>query len=129
MKEQILNILSVIVSGIGASFALMMLHRKIEAEKELSNKLKNKTDELFRLLENGQSERNRTDDSVNVINIDEDKLKELIAEVKQVAKELPKRKRGEILDSLEQKSPIGQVNYLNRLLHLSGSNVNLTAQG
>ena len=54
-------------------------------------------------------------------------MKVLLEEVKQVAEKLPKKERDQILDSLEQKSPKGQVSYLNKLLHMSGSDLNISA--
>jgi len=54
-------------------------------------------------------------------------VKVLLEEVKQVAEKLPKKERDQILDSLEQKSPKGQVSYLNKLLHMSGSDLNISA--
>jgi hypothetical protein len=123
MREYILNIISMVIGAIGVSLATEMLYRKMVAERELSKKLRSKVHELSKFLD---SQKFQTYANGNV---DDTKLKELMEEVKQVVEELPENKRGEILDSLEQKSSKGQVNYLNKLLHMSGSNVNISAQG
>lgn len=122
MQEQVLNILSIGVGIVGTGLATRMLYRQVIAERELSKKLKGKLNEFSKFLDNKDL---HTYVNVNVDNI---RLKELIEEVRQVAEELPDKKREEILDSLEQKSSKGRVNYLNRLLHLSGSNVSISMQ-
>jgi hypothetical protein len=125
MKEDILNIISILVGVIGVGQAVSMVYRQIVAERELSKRLRSKIEERAMLFgKNNVSLYNNTD-----ININGDKLKELIEQVKQVVEEMPERKRGEILESLEQKSSKGQINYLNKLLHMSGSNVNISAHG
>ena len=129
MTYQILNIISIVLATIGACSAIVMLRRYLEAEKELSQKLKNKLPELYKSLENAHLDSYRSRNKINIVNVDENKLKEIIEQVKQVVEELPKGKRGEILDALEQKSSRGQIGYLNRLLHLSGSNLNVSAHG
>jgi hypothetical protein len=110
MKELILNIMSVVVGVVGVGLAIAKLSQQIVAERELSNRLRNRVDELSKL-------------------VIENNLDELIDEVKQVVDEMPKKRRGEILDALEQKSSKGKVDYLNKLLHMSGSNVNISAHG
>lgn len=70
----------------------------------------------------------KNEDFKNNISIDHKELEKIIEQIKQVVEELPEEKRGEILESLEQKSFKGRVNYLNRLFHLSGSDLTITAQ-
>lgn len=122
MKELILNIISILLAIIGVLLSVRGLRRHIHAEKELAVKLKIKGQQLSSLLQN----EDHTSSNVNKIHIDESKLNELLTIVKQSAEELPKYKRKDILESLEQKSSRGRLNYLNRLLHISGFNTNIS---
>jgi hypothetical protein len=123
MRQLVLNIISLVVGLIGLSLSVVSIFRQIAAEKELSRKLKSRTDELSKFLDNKDLY------AYANVNVDNIKLKGLIEEVKQVARELPEKRSKGILDALEQKSSKSRVNYLNRLLHLSGINVSISTQG
>jgi len=110
MKHLILNILSILIGLVGVIQAVRLLRRQMVAEKELSNRLKNRVGELFKSLDSSQLHTFHIANSNINIDIDENDLKKLIAEVKQVVEELPKNKRSEILDPLEQKSSKGRLN-------------------
>jgi hypothetical protein len=118
MKDLILNITSILVGTIGLSSMLMSIRRQIHAEKEFAGKLKARNQEFSSLLQNGSD----TVSNDNHIHIDKVKLNELLTRFKLLAEELPEKKRKEILEPLDQKSSRSQLNYINRLLHISGSN-------
>jgi hypothetical protein len=123
MKEHILGIISIVIGMIGLVQSFFMLFRTLAAQKEFSRKFQGKANELSKLLDNKDLH------VYAKVNIDDARLKELIEKVKQVAEELPGKKREDILEPLEQKSFKGRINYLNRLLRLSGSNLKISVQG
>ncbi|HXB33933.1 MAG TPA: hypothetical protein VNV35_10945 [Puia sp.] len=122
MKEQVLNIISILVGIVGIGSSILGVHWQRVAEREMSNMLRDRSDRISELI----STRYQGTYSNNDSNIMDIRVKVLLEEVKQVAEELPKKERAQILNSLEQKSPKGQVSYLNKLLHMSGSNMNIS---
>ena len=122
MMQQVLNIICLGAVLIGIYRAVISARRLLVAQKELSKKLNVKFGDLSKFLDNKDLH------SYGSVNVDTVKLKVLIEEIKQVAKELPEKQRQEVLDPFEQKSFEGRVGYLNRLLRLSGSKVNISLQ-
>lgn len=122
MKDLILNIISILIALVGVFLSFNSLIRHLRAEKELAVKLKIKTQQLSMLLQN----EGYASSKVNKIYIDESKLNELLTIVKQSVEELPKNKKKDILEGLDQKSSRGRLGYLNRLLHISGFNTKIS---
>jgi len=123
VKEQILNIVSILIGLIGVGSSIIGVYWQRLAERELSTMLKERSDVISELISRRyQGSFSEIDGKVRDI-----RMKVLLEEVKQVAEKLPKKEREQILDSLEQKSPKGQVSYLNKLLHMSGSGLNISA--
>jgi hypothetical protein len=125
MKDLILNIISILIALVGVFLSFRSLIRLLRAEKELAVKLKIKAQQLSTLLQN----EGYASSKVNKIHIDESKLNELLTIVKQSVDELPKNKKKDILEGLDQKSSRGRLSYLNRLLHISGFNTNISVNG
>lgn len=123
MKEQVLNIISILIGLIGVGSSIIGVYRQRVAERELSTMLKERSDVISELI----SRRYQGTFSDSDSNIRDIRVRVLLEEVKQVAERLPKKEREQILNSLEQKSPRGQVSYLNKLLNMSGSNMNISA--
>lgn len=122
MSAQILHSIAIVIGIIGVVDSFVRLRRQIIAIKEFSKRLGGKKEELYKVLGNkGAGVYNRTK-----VSIDKNKLKELMEEVKQVAEELPAKQKRDVLEPLEQPSFQSRLRYLNKVLKMSGANLNIS---
>lgn len=122
MKSEILTYVALATSVIGVVLSILTLKRKRKAEQNLEILLK-KNQEKLNVISSIGKIRNEMTHSDRILSFDEflivqETLKKLIAQ-------LDEKQREEILESLEQKSIKGQLDYLNKIIHLSGSTENI----
>lgn len=121
MTNQILTYIAVAVSIIGIIISYFSLMRKRKAEKTYEELLKSKMSELVMLEKLGE----KSKEIENKRLLTQIELKELQEKLKRLLSEIDKKYQEDILESLEQKSQKGQIDYLNKLIHLSGSTENV----
>ena len=122
MKSEILTYIALATGLIGVVLSILTIYRKRKAEQNLEILLKKSQKELNIIKSIGEI-RNEAVHSNRVLSFDEfvtvqETLKKLISQLDDKQKE-------EILESLEQKSVKGQLDYLNKIIHLSGSTENI----
>ncbi len=151
MKELFNNIewmstLAVLTSVAGALFSAFILRRKMNADKKLSEQLKNDTnfvskykeqlDKIIRLQEESKKKLSDETDLLSELDLKtlEIKTESLKLELQRQKLEIirnylevltknldSKKDMNEIIEALNQKSIKGQANYINQILHQSGS--------
>jgi len=107
---------------LGVILSVLTFYRRKKAEQNFEALLKEHKKQLETIKSIGTI-RNEIAHTNRVLTFEEfvkvqETLKVLLAK-------LEEKERQEILESLEQKSIKGQVDYLNKLIHLSGSNENI----
>ena len=107
---------------LGVILSVLTFFRKKKAEQNFETLLKEHKNQLEKIKSIGTI-RNEIAHTNRVLTFEEfvkvqETLKVLLAA-------LEEKERQEILESLEQKSIKGQVDYLNKLIHLSGSTENI----
>ena len=121
MTSNILKIISILVGIVGLIMSYMNLYKAIRTQKELSPKLRVEFEKLF-------ARKNLLVPGMDKVRINKAQWSELIGDIRQVVQELPSDKKDGMLEPFNQKSYRGQLNYLNRLLHIGGSNVKILVQ-
>jgi len=122
MKSEILTYIAMATGLLGVILSVLTFYRKKKAEQNFETLLKKHKHQLEKIKSIGTI-RNEITHTNRVLTFEEfvkvqDTLKVLLAK-------LEEKERQEILESLEQKSIKGQVDYLNKLIHLSGSTENI----
>ncbi len=122
MKSEILTYIAMATGLLGVILSVLTFYRKKKAEQNFETLLKEHKNQLETIKSIGTI-RNEIAHTNRVLTFEEfvkvqETLKVLLAK-------LEEKERQEILESLEQKSIKGQVDYLNKLIHLSGSTENI----
>lgn len=122
MKSEILTYIAMATGFLGVIMSILTFYRKKKAEQNFETLLKEHKNQLETIKSIGTI-RNEIAHTNRVLTFEEfvkvqETLKVLLAK-------LEEKERQEILESLEQKSIKGQVDYLNKLIHLSGSTENI----
>lgn len=122
MKSEILTYIAMATGLLGVILSVLTFFRKKKAEQNFESLLKEHKNQLETIKSIGTI-RNEIAHTNRVLTFEEfvkvqETLKVLLAK-------LEEKERQEILESLEQKSIKGQVDYLNKLIHLSGSTENI----
>lgn len=122
MKTEILTYIAMATGLLGVILSVLTFYRKKKAEQNFETLLKEHKNQLETIKSIGTI-RNEIAHTNRVLTFEEfikvqETLKVLLAK-------LEEKEREEILESLEQKSMKGQVDYLNKLIHLSGSTENI----
>ena len=122
MKSEILTYIAMASGLLGVILSVLTFFRKKKAEQNFETLLKEHKNQLEKIKSIGTI-RNEIAHTNRVLTFEEfvkvqETLKVLLAA-------LEEKERQEILESLEQKSIKGQVDYLNKLIHLSGSTENI----
>lgn len=109
MTQLILNIASIAAGILGLFLAIYSLYQQLMAERHLSQLMKERSEIIQK---NAHIFLTRDNDMPP----SEDQLRELVEDIKRLTDEMPISEKDQILESLEQKSPKGRMNYLKRLL-------------
>jgi uncharacterized membrane protein len=125
MKPEILTYIALVLGSIGVIMSIVTLITKKRAEKKLETLLRDKKKELDSIKSIGRL-RNELAHTNRVLTYDE--FSELQEKIKKLLVQLDNNERNEILESLEQKSIKGQIDYLNKIIRLSGSTENIIIQ-
>jgi hypothetical protein len=120
--NEILTCVAILAGILGTLFSLYNLRMKGLAEKHFEAVLKRRIDE-FRFLKTIGEIRNKSAHLDRELTFEE--FVQVQETLKKLVVELDKKERPEILESLEQKSMKGQLDYLNKMLQLSGSSENI----
>jgi RecG-like helicase len=120
MNNEIVTILITVASVLGVVLSIWTLTRKVQAERKLYTIMRLKREEL---LLKQLKKINESD-----LDLTEEEFKRLRERIKMIIGSMPKEDKKEILESLEQKSLKGQVNYVNKILHHSGSTENVSVK-
>ena len=122
MKTEILTYIAILTGLAGVILSVLTFYRKKKAERNFEILLKEHIKQLDKIKSIGEI-RNEIDHTNRILSFEEFiKVQETI---KALSARLVENERKEILESLEQKSIKGQVDYFNKLLHLSGSTENI----
>jgi hypothetical protein len=122
MKPEILTYIAIATGLLGVILSVLTFYRKKKAEQNFETLLRENKNQLEKIKSIGTI-KNEIAHTNRVLTFEEfAKVQETF---KVVLAKLEEKERQEILESLEQKSIKGQVDYLNKLIHLSGSSENI----
>ncbi len=122
MRNDIFTYLAIFAALIGLTFSIITFIKKIKAQRKLIKLINEKKSDLEK-LKKLETLRNNLAHSKVLVSIDE--FNDIKYSFKILTDQLDKSERKEILEPLEQKSTKGQLDYVNRILHLSGSTENI----
>jgi len=120
MKSEILTIIATGLGILGLLLSILSVYRNYIAEIKLRRIMKRKHVEIEKILKKYPKE-----SDVHKVFLTYKGITNIQNSVKGYTKQLDKKERDKILESLEQKSIKGQVNYLNKIIGLSGNTENI----
>jgi ABC-type bacteriocin/lantibiotic exporter with double-glycine peptidase domain len=118
MKSEILTYIAIATGLLGVILSILTFYRKKKAEQNFETLLKKNKSQLETIKSIG-TVGNETAHINRVLSFEE--FVKVQESFKVLLARLEEKDRQEILESLEQKSLKGQVDYLNKLIHLGGS--------
>ena len=122
MKIEIFSLIGLFLGIVGIVLSFLTLSRKVRAEKKFEEILRQRKEEIL------NQQLKELEDDKKKIDLTEEEFIELQYRIKSLVSYLKKDERKEILESLDQKSLKGQVDYVNKMLHNSGSTENVSVK-
>lgn len=118
MNSEILTYVAIVLGLLGVIMSVLTFYRKKRAEQNFEKLLKQHKNRIEKIKRIGII-KNEIERSDRILTFEE--FVKVQKNIKKLLDKLEEKERQEILESLEQKSMKGQVDYLNKLIHLSGS--------
>jgi bifunctional ADP-heptose synthase (sugar kinase/adenylyltransferase) len=114
MKTEVLTYVALSISCLGIIVSIINAIRNIKAQRKFIELLKTEKHKL-------NLEKLKFNENIQKLKINMQEFENIKTDFKNITFEMEDNDRYEILESLNQKSTKGQINYVNKMLHLSGS--------